>query len=141
MSNLNKPNGDTGIVQKQVRSEFLELPPGYQKPAAYFWGFYQHLLPIPTPLIMRLQVWITKQEMTKDEARLLFNALVEPEKEAGYKFASDLLTDMAKSVAEIVRRRKQREEVEQRRKESAVQPDPAANELIRQMIAGIGSKA
>lgn len=140
MKNLKTPTQSIERWKEKEPSQFSGLPKVYQKPAAYFWGFYQHLLPSPTPLVMRMQVWIEKQTLSIDEARLLFNALVEPEREATYKFASDLLTDLAKTVAEIVRRRKQIEELEHRRKEQTIQTDPAANERIRKMIAEMGSK-
>ena len=134
MNNLKTPTQAVAKWKEEEPSDFADLPPGYQKPAAYFWGFYHHLLPSPTPLKLRMQVWIAKQGLLVEEARMLFNALVEPEREATYKFASDLLTDMAKSVAEIVRRRKQLEELQQRRNEQSVQVDPAANELVRELL-------
>lgn len=132
--------GDLAAHASEKRLRPLDvLPEPYRKPVGFFWALNKHLLPTPTPLALRFQVWIAKEGLTAAEVRSVLNTLVSPERAAGHRFASDLLADLAADVAAILRQRRQREEQERRRQEAVKaeeQATPAAD--LTGLLKGIG---
>ena len=107
------------------------LPDAFQKPAAFFWAMNAHLLPTPTPLAMRLRVWIANEGLTAAEAKAAFAALTRPEAAARHRFAADLLAELAAEVDAVVKRRRAREAAAKR----AADDDPANRATPEQVEA------
>jgi hypothetical protein len=117
------------------------LPAEYRKPVGFFWALNKHLLPSPTPLVLRLQVWIAKEDLTPAEVRAVLNRLVSPEASAAHRFASDLLCDLAQVVADVTRARRQRQDQAEARRQAeadAAAAVPAPD--LAKLLAGVGQR-
>jgi hypothetical protein len=118
---------------------FADLPAEVRKPVKFFWALNRHLLPTPIPLVLRLQVWIAKEQLTPAEVRQVLSRLVSPEAAATHRFASDLLCDLAAAVAEVVGRRRKLAEQQRRRDETdAAAANAVPAEQLRHLLAGVG---
>jgi hypothetical protein len=96
------------LTKSERRSErALEvLPPAFRRVAGYFWAMNSHLLPTPTPLALRVAVWVRDEGLTADEFRAVVHALSRPARQANHRFAADLLADLAAEADAVVKRRR-----------------------------------
>lgn len=112
------------------------LPEGYRKAVGFFWALNSHLLPTPTPLALRFQIWIQQEGLTEDDCKAILRKLTTPEASAKHRFASDLLTDLATEVDAVTKQRKQLAEAARLREyEAARNANNLPPDAVREALA------
>lgn len=110
----------TGLTQQQMAAVIAEpmlACPEVLRPAVWqVWVCHQHLFPSALPLAGSMGRWIRESGLHPDDAQLILRQALTPERMRGFRFAADLLTFLAEAAKELTDRRKQREEMAQRRK-------------------------
>jgi hypothetical protein len=109
-----KPAGPVAVATQDQRNALRMIPPDWRKPVAFFWMCNAHLLPTALPVCARLKVWIA-DGLSLEDGKNIFRALVSPERAAEHRFAADLLAELANRVAEVMRQRRVRDEMQKRR--------------------------
>jgi hypothetical protein len=93
------------------------LPKDWRQPVSVVWMCNSHLLPSALPLCSSLRVY-SERGITTDDVERICAQLLDPERRARHKFASDLIADLCGLVAVVIQRRAQREAAAERRAES-----------------------
>jgi hypothetical protein len=94
----------------------LKLLPTELRPAvARLWMCYAHLLPSALPLCATIRVDLDSTPLDAADLEKIVGRLLQPEKRANHRFASDLLTDLSALVADTIRTKRARAETEARR--------------------------
>jgi len=120
---------------REVIKRPLTVLPEELRPAVLrLWVMHKHLAGMDTPLPIAgaLTVWVEEHGLHKDDAVKILDELQSPFRMAEFKFASDLMTALAQSVAAVVTDRKKREAAEDRRREAA---EMEANRLPPEQVS------
>ncbi len=89
---------------------------------------------------MRLREWILNDGLTLEDARAAFTRVNRPERAAKYRFASDLLAELAAEVANVIQQRRRDEQrAQQRQQDERDKANAAPPDVVRSMLAGIGA--
>ena len=139
MSDLATRDAAAALPPDPAAQALKALPAEYRKAVGYLWALNAHLLPTPTPLAMRFQVWIRHEGLTPEDCRAAVRGVTRAEAQAGHRFAADLLADLSGAVASALGRRRSREAAAKRAAEDdpANRATPAELEALREMTADL----
>lgn len=133
---------DLESLQQQVTDRPLSAaPPGCRRAVWRLWTCHQHLFPSPLPLAAVVGVWVRERGLAEEDANQILAAALSPGRMAAYRFAADLMTDLATAAqAAIDRRRREaqdRADRERRAREAAEAAPPA---VVRELIAQVAGR-
>lgn len=103
------------------------------------WAAYEHLIPSPNPLVMRVQRWRQTHRLTAADWAAVGDRLLAPEVEAKVRYAGDLFAELAAAVLVVARKRDEAERAA-RHRAMLDGPKASAEDLakLRAVIGGIG---
>lgn len=141
---LTIPN-HAALLQHPLRA----LPLAVRPDAWRVWICHRHLSGLDSPMAIAgaVKVWMANDGLIEEDAAAALKSLLSPMRMGSFKFASDLMTALAKEVDEAIRRRRIDRETEERRKQDdeagkgAAGPDEVRRLLRERAIAGIGVPA
>lgn len=116
--------GDAKAVENPIGSL---LPREIRGPVNRLWACYSHLLPSSLSLASTIRVYIDDHGLSPLDVPAVCQRLLSPDMQARHKFASDLLTNLAYLVGEIVRQRQSDEEAERRARKDEENRQKAAH--------------
>ena len=102
------------MTAEQVRQAVADRPllacPAPLRQAVWkVWVCHQHLFPSVLPLAGAVGVWVREHGLREADAAAVLRGMLAPGRMAGYRFASDLLTDLAGLARGAVELRREEE--------------------------------
>lgn len=88
------------------------VPEGCRPEVVRLWLCNSHLFASSLPLCSTVRVYLDEQEITADDVNTIVARLLQPDARARHRFASDVLADLSRMVAEAVKRNKARQQCE-----------------------------
>jgi hypothetical protein len=121
------------VIKRPLRILPEELRPAVLR----LWVMHKHLAGMDSalPIAGALTVWIEEHGLKTEEAVKIMAMLQSPTKMAEFKFASDLMTALAQTVASTIRDRYEREESRRRHEEYEAARKRAAEDPPTMTIA------
>lgn len=125
MTDLDRRKPDAGDAQlaftldnyrELVKRPLLALPVALRRDVLDVWACHKHLsgLESALPIAGALAVWMRRYGLTIDDAADSLVAMTSPERMGGFRFASDLMTELAKAVSAKIAYRKTLAEQQER---------------------------
>src|SRR4051812_36272908 len=91
------------------------LPEAWRQPVGFFYAFHSDLLKGSMGVVTRMRLWIRDEGLTLEEAKLAMKRAMRPEACASIAYVGQLLTTLAAEVDNLVKERRAREAVIERR--------------------------
>lgn len=125
----------TGSLAESTKpvNPLRSLPKEWRKPVGFFWAIWKESLKDSLSLCTRLMIYI-EAGLTLEEARVIFRKLSMPNRQAEITWADKLLAELAKEVDAVLARKKQINDMIERR-EQIKQTEPADVIRLRSWIA------
>jgi hypothetical protein len=123
----------SALLQHPLRA----LPPTVRPDAFRLWLCHRHLsgLESASSIAFAVAVWMHQDGLTEQDAAASLSSLLRPERMGSFRFASDLLTALAKEVTERIHRRKiERDMLERRRKEDEDAKTSSGPDEVRKLL-------
>lgn len=123
-------------LREAVTANPLVAAPSALQPGIWrLWACHQHLIPTPLPIAGSLGVWVREHGLHEDDAAAILSRLMHPAKMGSFRFASDLMTELATQATAAIERRKNEAENAARR---GGQSTPEARDAVRRLLDGFG---
>ena len=146
MTDLDRRKPDAGDAQlaftldnyrELVKRPLLALPVALRRDVLDVWACHKHLsgLESALPIAGALAVWMRRYGLTIDDAADSLVAMTSPERMGGFRFASDLMTELAKAVsAKIAYRKTLAEQQERRAAAERAEAEAVPTETLKRLV-------
>ncbi len=105
------------LAARQDANPMQAVPHDCRPAVARLWMCNAHLFPSALALCATVRLYLDEQPITTDDVNSIVGRLLQPEARSRQKFASDVLADMSRMVAEACKRNVAREEAAKRKED------------------------
>ncbi len=133
---------DMGTCGLILKKPMLSIPPEIRPAMLQVWLTHKHLPGLESSISIScaFSVWISQHGLQIDDARKILEDMVSPGSMAGHQFASQLMTELAKRVDDIIKHRASLAEQKRLRDIAAAAPvsTPETLELLDKLKQSVG---